>query len=474
MNKKHIKGIVLLGLLASIGLPSCHVFNKYQAPETDVIGLYRDVDTSDTTTIASISWKDYFNDPLLQALIDESLNNNFDMQIIMQRVNQAEAALGMARAAYFPTLSIAGQATHTRLSMNTDANSSNTGKKDFLGYSTNEYRLGLATSWELDIWGKLNKQSKAKYAQYLNSIEGKNLVQSNLVSAVATMYYTLLSLDEQLKISKEAILLLNETVETMQSMKEAGYMNGAAVEQTKAALYSTELNIPNLEKAIRELENNICATVGRKPQPVLRSSFSQQVAAKKLAIGTPAQMLANRPDVRSAELDFRSAFQLTNAARANFYPSITLSSGMLGFVSLVDNFFDPKNLALSLIGNVAQPIFARKQLSTQLKVAKADQEIALLSFKKTVLNAGVEVSNIIMTYETVQKKEILREKQIESLTKAVEYTQLLLKAGEVSSYLEVINAEQDLLQARLGKVSDKLEQLQCGVDLYKALGGSVK
>lgn len=474
MSKTYTKGFILLSIICSIGLNSCQVTNKYKSPEIDTAKLYREMNPTDTTTIASIPWRQYFTDPYLQSLLEEGLANNYDMQIGMQRIKQAEAALGMARAANLPSVALAGQVSHSRAS-SYDPTSRDSRPKDVLAYHGTQYSLGVAVSWELDLWGKLNRQSRAKYAQYLNSQEGQNLVQTNLVSGIATMYYNLLALDEQLKASNEAIELLKETVSTMEAMKDAGMMNGAAVEQTKAALYNTQVSIPNLEKGINELENNLSVLIGRTPSNIVRGSLANQLVPNELHVGTPAQMLANRPDVRSAELQFRSAFELKNAAQASFYPSITLNNGsMIGFATAntLSQFFDPKNLLANIIGGITQPLFARKQLTANLKISKAEQEAALLTFKKTVLEASAEVSSIMYSYNASLKKNEFRNMQIESLNKSVEFTHLLLKAGE-ANYLEVITAEQDLLQAQIGQVDDKLEQLEYNVNLYKALGGGI-
>ncbi|NDV79061.1 efflux transporter outer membrane subunit [Dysgonomonas sp. 511] len=463
MISKHIKGIVLLGVILSMGLTSCQVVNKYKAPEVDSADLYRGENPTDTTTIANIPWREYFTDPALQALIDEALNNNYDMRIVAERINQAEAALGMARAAYFPTLALAGNWEHTRFSQGED------GRKT-LGYSSNTYMVGLTASWEIDVWGKLNRQARSKFADMLNSYAGRNLIQTSLIANIANTYYSLLALDEQLAVTKEMIGLMEESVETMEALMESGYQNGASVEQIKASLYSAQVSVPDLENNIRQLENTICLMLGRKPGSIARTSLKSQVVPTQLAYGVPFQMLAKRPDVKQAELSFRSAFELTNAAQASFYPSISINSASLGYAGAL---FKPENLAANIIGNIVQPIFARKQLITQLKVAKAEQAAALLTFEQTVLSAGKEVSDIMYTYETSMSKNEIRDKQVESLSKAVSYTKDLLLADE-ANYLEVINAQQSLLQARLNQISDKLQQLQASSDLYRALGGGVE
>lgn len=470
MNK-YMKGIILLGVTTSIGLSSCQVVNKYKAPEIDSEALYRDThNTTDTTTIANIPWREYFKDPLLQALIDEGLNKNYDMLIATERIKQAEAVLGQARAAYFPDVALTGQVQQNR------GKSANGGQgHNVLGPHTEIYTLGIAATWELDVWGKLNRQQRSKYADMLNSYAGRNLIQTSLISNIATSYYSLIALDQQLRVTKEMSDLIQESVTTMEALMEAGMQNGAAVEQTKASLYSVQASIPDLESNIRQIENSICLLLGRKPGGVLRSTLDQQNVPIYLSYGVPVQMLAKRPDVKQAELSFRSAFELTNAAQASFYPSITLSTGsMIGYTAnTLSQFFKPENIFANIIGNLTQPLFARKQLITQLKVAKAEQQAALLSFEKAVLNAGREVSDIMYTFDSSVRKNEIRNKQVESLTKSVSFTQELLKAGE-ANYLEVIQAEQSLLQARLNQISDKLQQLQATSDLYRALGGGTE
>ncbi|MDR2955861.1 MAG: efflux transporter outer membrane subunit [Prevotella sp.] len=461
MIKKHIKGVVLLGVILSMGLTSCQLTNKYQTPETDPTGLFRGENPTDTTTIANIPWKEYFTDPVLQALIDEGLNNNYDMRIVAERIKQAEAALGMARAAYFPSLALAGNFTHTRFSNGARG-------KDVLGYHANEYMVGLTASWEIDVWGKLNRQSKSKYADMLNSYEGRNLMQTSLISNIANTYYSILALDEQLRVTQDMIALMEESLSMMEQLWEAGLTNRAGLEQMKASIYSAKISIPDMDNNIRQLENSICLMLGRKPGSITRTTLKEQYVPTQLAHGVPAQMLAKRPDVKQAELSFRSAFELTNAARASFYPSINITSASIGYAGAL---FKPENLAANIIGSIAQPIFAKKQLTTQLKVAKAEEQAALLTFEKTVLSAAKEVSDILYTYETSMSKNQDRGNQVESLTKAVSDTKDLFAGNEVSSYLEIINAQQSLLQARLSQVSDKLQQLQATSDLYRALGG---
>lgn len=474
MKSKYIKGIVLSGLIALIGLPSCQVLNKYKAPEMDSSELYRDITSTDTTTIATIPWRDYFSDPYLQSYIDEALNNNYDMLITTERIKQAEAVLGMARAAYFPEVALTAQVDQTRLSSADPLTGAPKDRNNF-AYHKENYTLGIVASWELDVWGKMNRQSRAKYADMLNSYAGRNLIQTSLIANIANTYYSLLALDQQLEYTNDMIALMEENLKTMEAMKEAGMANGAAVEQTRAALHSVRVSVPDLKSNITQLENAMCTTLGRKPGMIHRAVLADQNVSRDLSYGIPMQMLARRPDVQQAELSFRSAFELTNAAQASFYPTISLSSGVIGYstVNGLSNFFKPENLFANIAGGLTQPIFARKQLMTQYKVAKYEQQATLLTFEKTVLSAGQEVSDIITIYEKSLEKDKDRDIQVKSLTKAVDYTQKLLKAGE-ATYLEVLSAQQGLLEAQLNQVSDKLQQLQATSNLYRALGGGVE
>lgn len=458
----------IIGLVVLVGFTSCQTMNQYKTPEMDTSNLYRETTFSDTTSIANIPWREYFSDPLLRSLIEEGLENNFDLQIAYTRIQQAEANLSIAKAAYYPNLSLVGQVNQSR-------SSNGQGGKDALGYHSTNYTLGISTSWELDIWGKLNRQSKAKYAQFLSSHAYKNLIQTSLIANIATSYYSLLALDEQLTITQETASLLETNVETMEALKEAGVLNGAAVEQSRALLYNTQTSIPNLESQIQQLENSICLLLGRTPGSINRSSIYEQECPEHLESGIPAQMLAKRPDVQQAELSFRAAFELTQAAQASFYPTITLSSASIGFGTnnSLANFFKPENLFANILGGLTQPIFARKQLKGNLKIAKAQQEEALLTFEKTVLSAGKEVTDILFSFDASQRKNHTREKQIEACKNSVYFTRELLKAGD-ANYTEVLTAEQNLLSALLNRVNDRLEQLNYSVNLYKALGGGTE
>jgi NodT family efflux transporter outer membrane factor (OMF) lipoprotein len=291
------------------------------------------------------------------------------------------------------------------------------------------------------------------------------------VSNIATSYFTLLALDEQLSITRRTIVLLEESSATMQALMDAGQLNAAAVQQSKALLYSAQVSVPGLENRIRQMENALSVMTGHKPGPIERQNIRIQNLPDQIQSGVPAQLLSYRPDVKQAELNFRSAFEMKNAAQAALYPSLTLSANI--GTAMMENLFKPENIIINILGGITQPLFAGNQLRGQLKVARAQQEEALASFKKTLLAAGQEVSDILYAFESSRNKNDLRAKQIEALATSVYFTQELLKAGE-ANYTEVLSAEQNLLQAQLSQVSDKLEQIQAVVNLYRALGGGAE
>lgn len=468
MNKS-IKRKIFQLLLISVtiaGFSSCQSYKNLSAPpKADTDGIIRDAaNDSDTTTIADIPWKEYFTDPKLQALISEGLEQNIDLQVAVERIKQSEANLSRARGNRLPDVSAGFQIDHTRTSNGDNG-------RNIFGYMSNQNSLGFSASWEIDLWGKLASKSKVQYAYYLHSLEYKNLVQTELIANIANAYYNLLSLDKQLQITKQTIILLQESAETITALKEAGQQNAAAVEQSYALLYRTQLTVPVMESRIREQENAICVLLGKKPGTIERTSIDDQSVNANLKIGVPAQLLSRRPDVKQAELNVLAAYATTDVAKASFYPSLTITSASFGLSSGdLSDFFKPENLAANIAAGLTQPIFNRKQLKGNLKLAEAQQEETLLTFRITALSAGREVSDILYGYESSLKKNGFRDKQITSLTNAVDYTQDLLIAGE-AIYTEVLSAQQDLLSAQLSQVDDKLEQLTYSVNLYKALGG---
>lgn len=454
--KKQILIIAALGLLSS----SCGIYTRYQRPEdihTD--GLYgQEVEVQDTASIASLSslsWRQLFTDPQLQTLIGQALAGNTDLQSAHWRIKEAEAALSSARLAYLPSFMLTPQG----------------GVSSFDGSKGSWTYTGIASAgWEIDIFGKLTNAKRRAKALYLQSLEYEQAVTSSLIANVANLYYTLLMLDEQYRISEETAENWGESVRTMRAMMAAGMANEAAVSQYEANWRQVEASLLDLKQQIKEVENSLSILLGDVPGEVERGRLEGQTFPEELTVGIPLQLLSRRPDVKSAELSLASAFYNTNAARSAFYPSITLS-GTAGWTNSAGSMIlNPGKLLLSAIGSLTQPLFNRGLNLAQLKIAKAQQEEAKLSFRQALLNAGSEVNNALTQVQTARQKAEFRTQQVASLETAVRSTGLLMQHG-TSTYLEVLTARQSLLAARLTQVADRFSEIQGIVNLYQALGG---
>ena len=441
-------------LLAVVGLvlTSCGIYTKYQRPEditTD--GLYgHDLDgqsldslslfaASDTASIASLSWRELFTD-LLSA---------------RQRIKEAEATLMSAKLSYLPSFMLTPQG----------GVSSFDNSKGSWTYS------GIASaSWEVDIFGKLTNAKRRSKALYLQSLEYEQAVNTSLIANVANLYYTLLILDEQYRISEETAASWRESVRTMRAMMAAGMTNEASVSQSEANCRQVEASLLDLRQQVKEVENSLSILLGDVPGTIERGRLAGQEFPQELAVGVPLQLLSRRPDVKSAELSLASAFYSTNAARSAFYPSITLS-GTAGWTNSAGSMIvNPGKLLFSAIGSLTQPLFNKGLNVAQLKIAKAQQEEARLAFQQALLNAGSEVNNALTQVQVARGKTELRARQITSLETTVCSTRLLMQYG-TSTYLEVLTAQQGLLSAQLTQVADRFDEIQGIINLYQALGG---
>jgi NodT family efflux transporter outer membrane factor (OMF) lipoprotein len=447
--------------IAVLLLASCKVTQPYQSPVIPTDSLYRNSNTSDTTSIGNLRWDQLFTDPTLQALINTGIQNNIDLQVAFTRIQQAQAYYSQSKAAFLPSLDANAGVTSSKIS-----------EAQGLGIrrSATQYQVGVSTAWELDIWGKLKSSRKASLASLLQTEAAKRAVQTQLVADIANYYYLLLALDQQLTITSQTVNNWDTTVQTMRALKEAARVTEAAVVQSEAQRYAAEVTIPDLRQSIRETENLLSILLGSAPNSIPRTNLQAQQMTALLQTGVPAQLLANRPDVLQAELNFRYYFELTNVARTYFYPTLSIT-GSTGLNALtLGNLFEPSSFVASIGAGLAQPIFNRKANKTRLEVAKLQQREALLQFKNALLNAGREVSDALSLQETALEKVVIRTNQMNALQKSVDYSQELLRNG-FANYTEIITARQSLLQAELGRVNDRLQQLQSVVNLYRSLGG---
>ena len=463
MKIHSIKYIVLIAGIAGI-LGSCSTSRHYQRGTVSTDNLFGDTLITDSATMASQPWRELFNESHLQKLIQEGLDNNPDLLTAIQKVKEAEAYFSQSKAALFPSVSANGKGTYIRNPESIYPN----GPRE-----VNTFQLSGEASWELDLWGKLSSSKRAAYANLLASDAGKKAVQTRLISSIASAYYTLLGLDSKLAITQETVKNNIDLVETIKVLKESGRVTGAAIVQSEAARYAAEVTIPDLQQQIREAENALSLLLGRVPGIIERGRIEEQTLPSILKTGVPAQLLDNRPDVMQAEFAIMSAYETTNSARAYFYPALTLTAST-GFIAAdLNKLLDPTSFAANVIGGLAQPLFNKRINSTRLKVAKAQQEEALISFRNTLLKAGQEVHNTLGLYESSVQKIALRKLQLGALIKSVDYTKELLTYGS-ATYTEVLNAQTSLLSAQLSSVNDQLQQLNAVVTLYRALGGGWK
>lgn len=452
-----MKKQIIISAVATLLLSSCGVYTKYQRPEDiSTEGLYgQEVELQDTTSIASLSWRKLFTDSQLQSLIEHALQSNTDLLSARQRIKEAEAALLSAKLSYLPSFMLTPQG---------GVSSFDKSKGSWT------YTAVASASWEIDIFGKLTNAKRRAKALYLQSAEYEQAVSTSLIANVANLYYTLLMLDEQYRISEETVVNWQNSVRTMRAMMAAGMTNEASVSQSEANCRQVEASLLDLKQQVKEVENSLSILLGDVPGTIERGRLEGQVFPEELTVGVPVQLLARRPDVKSAELSLASAFYSTNAARSAFYPSITLG-GTAGWTNSAGSMIiNPGKLLLSAVGSLTQPLFNKGLNVAQLKIAKAQQEEAKLAFRQALLNAGSEVNNALTQVQTARGKTTLRTGQINSLENAVRSTQLLMQHG-TSTYLEVLTAQQSLLSAQLTQVADRFDEIQGIINLYQALGG---
>ena len=465
INKNFSKGALVLML--ALTLQSCFVAKDYTRPELEETEhLYRtDNLPQDSISLADVSWKDMFKDQYLAQYIEEGLQNNLDIRVAIQQIAIANAYMKQGKAGYLPTLTGTAQATHQELSENSQ----------FGGFfsSVDQYELSGSLSWEADIWGKIRSNKRAGEASYLQTVAAHKAVKTELISAIASTYYQLLALDEQLEITERTIATRDSSVYTIKALKDAGNVTQVAVDQYIAQFNNAKALKVDLKAAIFRTENTLNFLLGRPAEPIERSKLTEQQLDENITLGVPATLLRNRPDVIASEYNLINAFELTNVAKSNFYPSLTLTASG-GFQSLeLDKLFNANSLFATVIGGLTQPIFNQRKIKTQHEVAKAQQEQALLNFKKTLLTAGNEVSNALYVYNAETEKFEYRKNEVEALRQAEANSEELLQNG-LANYLDLLTARESALNAELNVIDNKLQQLLSVVTLYEALGGGWK
>ncbi|MGN0070183.1 MAG: efflux transporter outer membrane subunit [Prevotella sp.] len=450
-------------LSAAVLMSSCGLYNKYERPEVNTTGLVRDI-TSNTDTLAvtdtasfgNLPWRAVFTDPQLQSLIEQGLENNFDLLNAALNVQMIKAQLAVAKLAFVPSFTFSPQGTIASW----DGNK-----------ATKTYSLPVTASWSIDLFGKLLSAKRSAQMALLATQDYQLVVKTTVIENIANMYYTLLMLDSQLEVVESMEQLTKDTWETMKVMKDTkiGYRS-TSVQSAEANYYSVLAQKVDLQRQIREVENSLSLLLGQPAQTIKRGKLYDQVLPSEFSTGVSLSLLNNRPDVHYAEMSLAQCFYDVETARSRFYPGITISGTGAFTNSSGMGIVNPGKWLLSAVGSLVQPIFQNGQLVAGLKVAKAQQEQAFNKWQNAVLSAGSEVSNALVQYNSSDEKSKIEAQRIKVLRQNVEDTKMLM-ASSGSTYLEVITAQQTLLNAELTKISDDFSKMQAVVSLYTALGG---
>lgn len=460
------KVIWMLG--AFVVLSSCMAREKYERPsEVMNENLFRtDMISQDSASIATVSWREIFTDPVLQKHIQKGLENNLDIRIALQNITTAESYLKQSKAAYQPTVSIGPGYTFQTQSLNTQLGQLTGGNRRYLDI----FDISSNISWDADIWGRMKAEERARAAEYFGSVATHQAVKSDLVASIASAYYQLLTFDEQKRVINETIALRQRNLETTRALKEAGTFTEVAVQQSEALVFNAESMLIEIDTQIELLENAMSYLLAVPSQSIERSTLAQQKMPASYKLGFSADLLANRPDVMAAEYNLISAFELTNAAKAQFYPSVRIS-GSGGLQSLaIDDLFSVNSLFANVAGGLVQPILNKRQIRTNYEVSLANKERAYLNFRQTLLTAGREVSDALKVYESQDQFINLKRKELIAYRKSVEFSQELVNYG-MANYLEVLNASVNSLNAELNISNAEYNKMRAGVELYQSLGG---
>jgi len=450
---------------AALLLSSCGLYNKYDRPEVNASGIVRDpvsmTDTlavQDTTSFGNMPWRTVFTDPQLQVLIQQGLDNNPDLLNAALNVHMVETALTVAKLAFLPSVAISPQGTLS----------------SFDGAAaTKAYTLPVSASWNVDLFGNLLSQKRSAQMQLIATKDYQTVVKCNIISGIANLYYTLLMLDRQVEIVSDMEKLTKETWEKMKFMHEnrIGYRS-TAVQSAEAAYYSVQSQKVDLQRQIRECENSLSLLIAQPAQTIKRGTFAGQSLPTNLSTGVAVQMLSNRADVHANEMALAQCFYDVQTARSRFYPNLTVT-GTAAFTNQ-QGAVNPGKWLLSAVGSLVQPIFQHGQIVAGLKVAKDKYEQAYNTWQNSVLKAGNEVSNALVSYNSYAEKATLDGKRVAVLRQNVADTRKLMEQSSNTTYLEVITAQSNLLNAEISEVTDQFNKMQSVVTLYQALGGGAK
>jgi len=465
--KRYINGLALLLLLSA-----CSVSKNIETPKPALPDTFRNAATSaDTSSIADIQWKSFFTDATLQNLIDSAIAKNYDMQIAVKNIEASQLLFKQVKWNNVPQVDLNVTASTDRPSDNS-LDGLSLKEYDINTNHIEDYSANLSVSWEADIWGKIKNQSKAALATYLQTIEAKKAIQTNIVATVSQGYYNLLMLDAQLDIAQKNVRLNDSTLRIIRFQYDAGQVTSLAVQQAEAQQQEAAQLIPQFEQNITIQENALRILAGELPGSIARTTTLDQIKfADNLSAGVPSALVSRRPDVKSAELALVIANANVGITKAYMYPAlrITASGGVNSFMA--NNWFNiPASLFGIVSGSLLQPLLDNKELSTQYKVAEVNRDKTVLQFRQSVLNAVGEVSDAMVKIQKLNVQEAIAANRVNTLNKATANATLLFKNG-MADYLEVITAQSNVLQGQLELATIKRDELSAVSELYQSLGG---
>lgn len=460
---------IMIFAAATLLLSSCGLYNKYERPDVNTKGLIRDavsdVDTlavsqQDTASFGNLPWRAVFTDPQLQQLIEQGLEKNSDLLNASLTVQMYEAMLKAAKLAFLPAITLGGSNIGSIQTLYTDPSQ-----------TTKAYAFPVSASWTVDLFGNVLSQKRSTQMKLLGYKDYQMAVRASVISGIANCYYTLLMLDEQLRLVTAMSEMSKETWEMMKLQYQLGRVRSTGVQSAEAAYLSTQTQANDFRRQIRSTENALSLLIGQAGQQIPRSTLAQQSLPAEFATGVGVALLKNRPDVHNAEMNLASCFHDVQTARSKFYPDITV--GASGAFNNASGTLNPGKWLLNLFGSLTQPIFMRGALTANLKVSKLQYEQAFNSWQTAILKAGNEVSNALVNYNAYDANSKVEQQRIEVLTKNVDDTRALYKSSG-STYLEVLTAQMQLLSAELSKVTDDYNKMVNVITLYTALGGGGK
>lgn len=462
---------IYLLFTAFLILTGCKVSKDIETPKPELPQAYRNATAgTDTTSVASIEWKQFFPDANLQALIGKAVTNNYDMQTAIKNIESAQLQLRQTKWNNVPQLNL-GVTANTSIPSQNSLNGISLA--NFLNTThIEDYNAGGSLSWEADIWGKLRGRKKEALALYLKTEEAKKLLQTNIVATVAQGYYNLLMLDAQLGIAKKNLELNENTVRIVKMQFGSGQVTSLAVQQTEAQRLRAAQIVPQLEKEVTIQENALSILTGALPSEIVRNTTLDLTPLHtELSAGVPSSIVSQRPDVKGSEYELAAANARVGVTKASMYPAlnITAQGGVNSFKS--DNWFNmPASLFGMVAGSLTQPLLQRRQLRTQYEVAKVEREKAVIAFRQSVLVAVGEVSDALVRVEKLKQEQEFAAERVANLQKATTNADMLFKSG-MANYLEVITAQSNVLQSELDLAALKRDQLNAVAQLYKSLGG---